>query len=1036
VRQTGFFDIFNTWNHNISIMKQKFTRISFLLMLMFCSGQVSAQKYEAENAQLSGGATVVNSSEASGSRYVQMREGNMTFNVETPTTGMYTLDIIFSQTYDDTKTQNLSVNGSAVGSITFPETTDFTPTQIVVKLLAGPNTIQITKSWGWVDIDYIEIAPFQKTIFSVDASPVISQPSEAAVELYEFLRENFQQKTISGVMTGVVLSGNNPLPLESQQEVAFIKTSSGKYPALVGFDFMHSTGKNSEGVWFRAYTDAVMSMAEELWEAGGIPAFCWHWKDPLRNEEAFYTPGSGSSSTNFDLTTAFTDATCSVWNTNSDAYKAIISDIDFVSGLLKELQDKGIAVLWRPIHEASGGWFWWGRDKKAAPFVSLYKLMFDRMVNVNGLKNLIWVWNSEGGTDAEWYPGDEYVDIIARDFYYYPREKNHSSLIGEFEKLKNVFGTKKIIALAENGSVPYPDDMKDDGADWSYFMPWYGDYVTQDNTASDWNLIMNNEYVITLEDMPGWSVENEPVPNPVLGKYEAEDAEYKGGIETMAGYSGTGCVNIKDADGYVRFTIPVEEKGSYKIYLGYGAKYGAKNLQVSVNSIAKSVSLPAGETECNELLVGEFSFKAGDNTVEVLPDWTWFLVDYIRIEEGEGGDDDVFPPADVDGFKVDGSKLLDANNNEFVMRGVNMAWTWYKQNGMAQLEAIARAKANTVRIVLSNGKQWTKDNAATVASLIQKCEELKMIAVLEVHDVTGSDLISDLEGAARYFAEIKNVLIGKESTVIINIANEWHNNSSAENWRDGYLSAISIIRDAGLRHNVMIDAGGYGQNAATIHSYGKALLAADPEHNLIFSIHMYGGAGNTNNVKRSIDGVINQDLALCIGEFGWYHSDGNVDEDLIISYCKEKNVGWLAWSWYGNGSPVEYLDMVTDPADETAVNSPVYEGVGCNWGEKIINAWVEEARTCSVFSETTNVKDINSDMRVMVYPTQIKDVVNVYCPAGNDYYVSVTDVPGRQVFKSLLKEEMTLISCSNWNNGIFFISVTGNNMTKTFKVIK
>ena len=162
---------------------------------------------------------------------------------------------------------------------------------------------------------------------------------------------------------------------------------------------------------------------------------------------------------------------------------------------------------------------------------------------------------------------------------------------------------------------------------------------------------------------------------------------------------------------------------------------------------------------------------------------------------------------DLGGFKVNSSKLLDSNGNEFVMLGVNTHWTWSKDMEMAQLEAIARSGANTVRIVLSDGSKWNKDDAETVAKLIEKCDSLNMITILEVHDHTGSDEIADLENAAKYFADLKPVLEGKEKTVIVNIANEWHQKAPIEVWRDGYLSAISILRNAGLKHCIMVDAG-------------------------------------------------------------------------------------------------------------------------------------------------------------------------------------------------------------------------------------
>ena len=135
--------------------------------------------------------------------------------------------------------------------------------------------------------------------------------------------------------------------------------------------------------------------------------------------------------------------------------------------------------------------------------------MFDIFVNKKGLHNLIWVWTTDEAPDAlDWYPGDEYVDVVGRDYYYYPRESNHASLISSFEKVKDIYGAKKIVTLSENGSVPYPDEMKADGANWSWFMPWYGDYAMEswanDNNAESWNTVMNNSYTITLEDMPGW----------------------------------------------------------------------------------------------------------------------------------------------------------------------------------------------------------------------------------------------------------------------------------------------------------------------------------------------------------------------------------------------------------------------------------------------------------------------------------------------------------------------------------------------------
>jgi len=471
----------------------------FLMMISFVS--VFAVQYPAKDATLSGDA------ELSGD-YVKMKGGDLTFNsVDASQAGMYDIRIHYMQDYDEIKKQKLSINGAEIGEVDFPRTAEWKDVVAVARLNSGKNTIAIKNSWGWVDIEYIDVVPHENAAFDLDRNLVNPNANAAAKKMFAFMQENFQKKVISGVMTGEVLDGNNTVKLNNQKEVSHIRSSSNnKTPALVGFDFMHGTGKEFKGgnTWNRQYTAATISLAKELYERGGIPAFCWHWRDPLKNSEGFYSPSSsGSDKTDFDLTKACSSTSCTAWNTSSNEYKGIIEDIDIIAGYLKELQDAGVAVLWRPVHEASGGWFWWGA-KGAAPLKLLYKLIFDRLTTEHGLNNLIWVWTSEGA-DYDWYPGDKYADIIGRDFYYSDNTSvNHASLIGEFEKLKNLFGTKKIITLSENGSVPFPDNMKADGASWSYFMPWYGDFVTKATPAADWSKIMNDSYVITLESMPGW----------------------------------------------------------------------------------------------------------------------------------------------------------------------------------------------------------------------------------------------------------------------------------------------------------------------------------------------------------------------------------------------------------------------------------------------------------------------------------------------------------------------------------------------------
>ncbi len=298
----------------------------------------------------------------------------------------------------------------------------------------------------------------------------------------------------------------------------------------------------------------------------------------------------------------------------------------------------------------------------------------------------------------------------------------------------------------------------------------------------------------------------------------------------------------------------------------------------------------------------------------------------------------------AEGFYVDGTKLYDANGNEFIMRGINHAHTWFKNDLDMALEGIENTGANTVRIVLSDGGQWQKDSVEEVKSIVDKCIERKMIAVLEVHDATGIDDIASLEAAADYWVEIKDALIGNEKYVILNIANEWTGTWDSVLWQEGYTKVIPEIRDAGIKNTILVDAGGWGQYGKSIEDSGKAVFESDPLKNTMFAVHMYGTAGkNQNTIKSNLDGVRNQNLCVIVGEFGYTHTDGDVDEEYILKYCQEQGIGYIAWSWKGNGGGVEYLDLADDWLGQ---------GLSSDWGEVVINGKngiKETSKVCSVF---------------------------------------------------------------------------------------
>ncbi len=407
----------------------------------------------------------------SGGFFVAQNDGNLAWEITLAEEGFYNI-YLFVSSPGGNKINNFSINGLNL-DFSIKQNGEYILQKVVssLKLKSGKHQVKITKSWGWINIDYVKFEKVESIDrFNISKTLVTPEPTNHTKKLYQFLYDNYGKKIISGAMT-----------LKSMDEINWLKSNTGKEPALIGLDFMHC-GRNYS--WYN--NDEPVNDARNYYNRNGIPAFCWHWRDPLRTTEAFYT-----KDTNFDVS--------KISNPNSPEYIAMLKDIDYISGLLKKLQTNDVPVLWRPLHEASGGWFWWGAKGPEA-CKALYRLMYDRMVNYHGLKNLIWVWTSQQN-DQTWYPGDDVVDIIGRDIY---KDGDHGSQILEFNQLNHDVNGKKMIALSECGSFPDVDKLIEDEAPWSYFMPWYGDFIRNSkyNSLDLWKKMFASDYVITLDEMP------------------------------------------------------------------------------------------------------------------------------------------------------------------------------------------------------------------------------------------------------------------------------------------------------------------------------------------------------------------------------------------------------------------------------------------------------------------------------------------------------------------------------------------------------
>jgi len=288
-------------------------------------------------------------------------------------------------------------------------------------------------------------------------------------------------------------------------------------------------------------------------------------------------------------------------------------------------------------------------------------------------------------------------------------------------------------------------------------------------------------------------------------------------------------------------------------------------------------------------------------------------------------------PVAAAGITVSGGRIIEATGDPFVMRGVNHAHTWYQDRTPTALADIKSLKANTVRVVLSSGQRWTRNDVANVSGVIAGCKANKLICVLEVHDTTGygeESAAATLAQAVDYWISVKSALDGQEAYVILNIGNEPWGNTGASGWTSATTGAIGRLRTAGFRHAIMVDAPNWGQDWQFImRDNAAAVFASDPQRNTIFSIHMYGVFDTAAEIDDYLGRFQSAGLPIVVGEFGYNHSDGNPDEDAILASAQSRGIGYLGWSWSGNGGGVEYLDLVTN-FDLNQLTS---------WGQRLFN---------------------------------------------------------------------------------------------------
>jgi mannan endo-1,4-beta-mannosidase len=411
-----------------------------------------------------------------------------TITVSVDKDGMYDLNFI-SASVGGYKENYVYVDEENIGVIS-TDSKEFSDSILEhVYLTTGEHKVTVKKYWGWIMVDMVEVyTSRQINPEKYNIKPILANvnATEITKRLMSYLCDIYDENFLSGQYCDTGRFG---------KEFVVINKATGKTPAILGLDFIEYTPSRAENGSKGSQTE----LAINFWEEGGIVTFCWHWNAPSKYLTKEWYRGFYTEATNINLEKIMKGQ-------DTEGYDLLMNDIDAIADELLKLQDAGVPILWRPLHEASGGWFWWGASGPEA-YLDLYKLLYERLTNEYKLNNLIWVWN---GQDKDWYPGDEYVDIIGEDIY--PGERVYTSQVARYLKALDYTSSAKLTYLTENGCIFDPDLAIRDGAMWGSWCTWGGEFVAKDigiHTLSEQYTekemlikVYSHDSVLTLEDIP------------------------------------------------------------------------------------------------------------------------------------------------------------------------------------------------------------------------------------------------------------------------------------------------------------------------------------------------------------------------------------------------------------------------------------------------------------------------------------------------------------------------------------------------------
>lgn len=268
------------------------------------------------------------------------------------------------------------------------------------------------------------------------------------------------------------------------------------------------------------------------------------------------------------------------------------------------------------------------------------------------------------------------------------------------------------------------------------------------------------------------------------------------------------------------------------------------------------------------------------------------------------------------GMYVNGRYLYSATGDTVILKGFSAMIVYWDIHGDVNFPEIEKTGANCVRIFWNLA--FPTPQPSDLDQVLKNCIAHRMIPIICLWDATGD--WSKIQLCVNYWcdAQIAPILKKYEKYLIINIANEpGDHDMDSVVFRDTYSAAVKQMRTAGLHVPLIIDADRWGRNADAVLDNGKYILDQDPDHNLIFSWHLWDPAtwmtGTIAEIDRIIKKAVDKNICFIVGEFGPCEQCDNcsgtqINWEYLIEKAYKNNIGYLPWVWKLSGSCHSIID--------------------------------------------------------------------------------------------------------------------------------